>query len=118
MQASLSKQTLWSIAKQNPIKELIYGLLSIPIHAYGQGLLIIAVFLSAFSCIYVKTLQREQVHQLQSSHQQTEQLQQRWNQLGVIHDTWSSPDRIHTLAQTQGLVMPTAQNSIALSQKN
>ena len=116
MQASLLKQSVWSIAKQNPLTEFIYKLLNLPMHAYGQSLLIIAVFLSAFGCIYLKALQREQVHRLQSAHQYTEQLIQRQNQLEVTHETWSSPDRIYALGQMQGLVMPTVQNSISLAQ--
>jgi cell division protein FtsL len=119
MQISLSKQTIWSITKYNLLKEVIHILLNIPLRTYGQTFLLVSVFLSALSCIYLKTLQREHVHRLQLSQQYTEQLQQRWNQLEMIHNTWSSPDRIQALAETElGLMMPAAQNRVSISQQN
>lgn len=110
---SVFKPKIWLNTENHSLKIIQFsGVLKMTIPNYGHLLLIIAVLLSSLSWIYLKTLQREKLHFLQSSQQKMEQLSQQSYQLRAERDRLTSPDRLQIL--NKHLQIPDIQETIKL----
>jgi len=75
------------------------------------SLLIIILFVSAFSIVYMKDLNRRLFMQYQTLQQEKSQAVIEWGRLLLEQSTWSTQSRIQEIAQRQlGMVMPAAKD--------
>lgn len=71
------------------------------------GLLLIALLVTAFSVIYVKDRNRREFIELHTLQRQHDDMAIEQGKLLLEQNTWSSPLRIQTIAQTQlGMTSP------------
>ena len=76
------------------------------------GLLLCALLSTAFSVIYLKDINRQEVMQLHSLQYQHQQMLVEQGKLLLEQNTWSSPIRIQNIASSQlSMTMP-AKNTI------
>jgi cell division protein FtsL len=85
----------------------------------GVLLLVIAVLTSAFSVVYVKSLDRQLFNQLQTLYQKRDSLNVEKGKLLLEQNTFAAPARVQSIAQDQlGMVIPKAKEINIISTQN